>query len=105
MPAPVLTASATVLCSHAGTATPVTPTPRVLLDGAPAVTISSPYAIAGCTLSATPTPPCVTGQWLSGAIRVSSAGQPLAVQAASSTSIPTGTPMLAVATQARVVAT
>ena len=37
------------------------PFPRVLLSGQPAVTLTSPYAVAGCALTGTPNPPCVTG--------------------------------------------
>ena len=105
MPAPVLHLGATVLCSHAGQATPLAPFPRVLLSGQPVVTLTSPYAIAGCALTGTPSPPCVTGQWLLGATRVMAGGAPLATLAGQSTCIPTGTPMLPVVAQLRVLAT
>jgi hypothetical protein len=105
MPAPVLHLGATVLCSHAGQATPLSPFPRVLVSGQPAVTIASPYAVAGCSLSTTSTPPCVTGQWLAGAVRVLAGGVPVATMLGSSTCIPTGAPMMPVAAQARVLAT
>ena len=105
MPAPVLQLGATVLCSHAGQATPLAPFPRVLLSGQPVVTLTSPYAIAGCALTGTPSPPCVTGQWLLGATRVMAGGVPLATLAGQSTCIPTGTPMLPVVAQMRVLAT
>jgi len=51
MPAPVLHLGATVLCSHAGQATPLAPFPRVTVSGQPVVTLTSPYAIAGCALA------------------------------------------------------
>jgi hypothetical protein len=105
MPAPALHVGAVVLCSHAGTATPTAPFPRVLLSGQPAVTLSSPYVIAGCALTGTSAPPCVSGQWLTGAVRVLAGGVPLAIMTGSSTCIPTGTPMLPVSAQARVLAT
>ena len=105
MPAPALHLGATVLCSHAGPATPITPFPRVLLSGQPAVTIASPYAITGCALTGTPTPPCVTGQWISGAVRVLAGGVPVATMVGASTCIPTGTPMLPIVPQPRVLAT
>jgi hypothetical protein len=105
MPAPALHVGAVVLCSHAGTATPVVPFPRVLLSGQPAVTVSSPYAIVGCALTGTSAPPCATGQWLTGAARVLAGGTPLATMAGSSTCIPTGTPLLPVSAQVRVLAT
>ena len=105
MAAPALHLGAVVTCSHAGPATPVSPFPRLLLSGQPAVTIASPYAVTGCALSGTGTPPCVTGQWLSGAIRVLAGGAPLATIAGASTCIPTGTPMLPISAQPRVLAT
>ena len=105
MPAPVLHLGATVLCTHAGQATPIAPFPRVLLSGQPAVTLTSPYAVVGCALTGTTVPPCVTGQWLTGAVRVLAGGAPLATMAGSSTCIPTGTPMLPVVAQMRVLAT
>ena len=105
MPAPILHLGATVLCTHAGQATPLAPFPRVTLSGQPLVTIASPYAVAGCALTGTPTPPCVTGQWLMGATRVLAGGVPVATLAGSSVCIPTGTPMLALMAQTRVLAT
>src|SRR5688572_15813648 len=99
MAAPVLHLGATVLCTHAGQATPVSPFPRVLLSGQPAVTIASPYAVAGCALTGTPNPPCVTGQWMVGAVRAVAGGAPLAIMTGSSTCIPTGTPMMPVTAQ------
>jgi hypothetical protein len=105
MPAPILHLGASVLCTHAGQATPLAPLRRVLLSGQPAVTLSSPYAVAACALTGTPTPPCVTGQWMVGAARVLASGVPVATMAGASTCIPTGTPLLPVAAQTRVLAT
>jgi hypothetical protein len=47
----------------------------------------------------------VTGQWLSGAVRVLAGGAPVAVVAGVSTCVPTGTPLLPVTVQPRVVMT
>jgi len=105
MPAPVLHLGASVLCSHAGLATPLAPLPRVLLSGQPAVTLSGPYAVAACGLTGSGSPPCVTGQWVAGATRVLAGGVPLVTMQSSSTCVPTGTPMLPVAAQVRVLAT
>lgn len=105
MPAPALHLGAVVLCTHAGPATPTAPFLRVLLSGQPAVAIGGPYVITGCALTGTPAPPCVTGQWLSGAVRVLAGGLPLATMIGTSTCIPTGTPMLAVSAQPRVLVT
>jgi hypothetical protein len=105
VPAPALHLGAVVTCTHAGPATPVAPFPRVLLSGQPLVTIASPYAVTGCALTGTPNPPCVTGQWLTGAVRVLAGGVPVATMVGTSTCIPTGTPMLPLSAQPRVLAT
>ena len=105
MPVPALHLGAVVTCTHAGPATPAAPFPRVLLSGQPVVTLSSPYVITGCALTGTPNPPCVTGQWLAGAARVLAGGVPVATMGGASTCIPTGTPMLPVSAQPRVLVT
>ena len=105
MPAPVLHLGATVLCLHAGQAIPLAPFARVMVSSQPLVTLTSPYAIAGCALSSTPTPPCITGQFIVGAVRVLAGGAPVATLASSSTCIPTGTPMQPLISQTRVLAT
>ncbi len=105
MAGPALHLGAVVTCSHAGPATPLAPFPRVLLSGQPVVTLSSPYAITGCALTGSGAPPCVTGQWISGAVRVLAGGVPVATMAGTSTCIAPGTPMLPVSAQVRVLAT
>ena len=105
MPGPALHLGAVVTCNHAGPAQPLAPFPRVLLSGQPIVTIASPYAVTGCALSGTTTPPCVTGQWLVGAVRVLAGGAPVALMTGTSTCVPTGTPMLPMSAQPRVIAT
>ena len=92
------------MCTHAGTAAPSAPNPRVLVSGQPVVTLSTPYVIAGCALTGTPNPPCATGQWMAGATRVLVGGVPAVIQSGSSTCVPTGAPMMPVAAQMRVVA-
>jgi hypothetical protein len=106
MPGFLLHVGAQVLCSHAGQAQPTVPNPKVLVSGQPTVAITSPYTIAGCTL---PPPtaangPCVTAQFVTAAIRVTSNGQPLLLLDSQATCVPTGTPLLIVLTQARVTA-
>jgi len=105
MPAPILHLGATVLCSHAGQATVVSPFLRVQLSGQPSVTLTSQYVVAGCALTGTTTPPCVSGQWIVGATRVVAGGAPVATMAGQSLCTPTGTPMLPVVAQTRVLAT
>ena len=90
---------ATVMCAHGGQAMAVTPNPRVLLGGQPSLLISGQWVVAGCPLVPPPLPPCVTGQWLVGTVRVLSNGQPLVVQSGSGITLPNGTPMIPVAMQ------
>jgi uncharacterized Zn-binding protein involved in type VI secretion len=104
MPAPILHLGATVLCSHAGQATPTAPFPRVMVSGQPVVTITGPYAIVGCALTGS-APPCATGQFVMGAARVLAGGASVATLASQSVCVPTGTPMLPVMAQTRVLAT
>jgi len=105
MPAPILHLGATVTCMHAGPATPLTPFPRVLLSGQPVVTQATPYAIAGCALTGTPNPPCVSAQWVSGAVRVLAGGAPVVLQISQAVCVPTGTGLLPLVVQPRVMAT
>src|SRR6187401_218073 len=105
MPGPIVHLGAAVVCAHAGQATPAAPFPRVLVSGQPVVTLATPYVIVGCALTGTPTPPCVTGQWLVGAVRVLAGGTPVALQGGSSVTVPTGLPMLPLVVQPRAIAT
>lgn len=104
MPGFLLHVGATVLCSHGGQAQPTAPNPRVLVGGQPVVTLATTYVVAGCAL---PPPtaangPCVTGQFLTGSIRVMASGQPVLLNTSPSICAPTGTPLLPTATQVRV---
>ena len=105
MPAPILHLGATIMCMHAGPAQPLTPFPRVLVSGQPVVTLSTPYAITGCALTGTGAPPCVTAQWVSGAVRVMAGGTPVVIQTGQAVCTPTGTGLLPLAAQVRVLAT
>jgi hypothetical protein len=105
MPGFLLHQGATILCAHAGQAQPTAPNPRVMVSGMPAVFISTPYIVAGCALPPPPAAngPCLTAQYMTGSLRVTSSGQPLLLLDSQSICAPTGTPLLpAVATQVRV---
>ena len=96
---------ATVMCSHGGQAQPTAPNPRVLLSGAPSMTLSAPWFVAGCPFVPPTNPgPCMTAQWTVGATRVTSNGQPLLVLTGTATCVPTGTPLLPIVAQTRVTA-
>lgn len=102
MPGYLLHVGATVLCAHGGQAQPTSPFPRVTVGGQPVVTQAAPYAVAGCALVPPPIPPCVTAQWVTGAMRVKAGGLPVLLQDSQSICAPTGTPLTVVMTQFRV---
>jgi hypothetical protein len=104
MPGPILHLGAVVTCTHAGPAQPTSPVGRVLVSGSPVVTIATPYQVTGCSLAGTGTPPCASGVWLTGSLRVLVLGLSVAVPLGQSNCLPTGTPMLAGSAQPRVVA-
>jgi hypothetical protein len=105
MPAPILQLGATVLCGHGRLATPLAPFPRVLLSGQPAVTLASPFAITGCALTDSGSPPCATAHWVVGPVRVMAGGAPVVTMAGQSVCVPTGTPLMPLVVQTRVLAT
>lgn len=109
MPGFVATIANVVMCSHGGQATPLPMPARVLVMGIPVVTLSHVYAIAGCALSASGTPPCVTGFFPTGSLRVMAsigAGlSPLLVIPGTGICQPTAQPLIPVpAGQQRVIA-
>lgn len=107
MPGHLVTTSATVTCAHQGQAKAGGPAARVRLGGSPAVFLSPPWTVTGCTF---PPPnagngPCVTGTFTTGTTRVVANKQPLAIQQAPGQCVPTGTPLTVSQTQTRVRAT
>ena len=105
MPGFILHLGATVICAHAGQATPLAPFPRVLVSGQPITTLSSPYAVAGCPFPPVSGGPCVTAQWVMSAARVLAGGAPVLVQSGVAVCVPTGTPLTPVVVQPRASAT
>jgi hypothetical protein len=107
MPGFLLHVGATVTCAHAGQAQATVPNPRVTAMGMPTVTLASPYVVAGCAFPPPPgaNGPCVSAQWVTAAVRVTSNGQPLLLLDSQAICAPTGTPLLIVATQTRVTGT
>jgi hypothetical protein len=104
LPGPLLHVGAIVTCTHAGQATPTVPNPRVTVSGMPTVTMTPPYAIAGCPFVPPAPGPCVTAKWITAATRVTSLGQPLLLMDSQAICAPTGTPVLILGTQVRVTA-
>ena len=77
----------------------------MLVSGQPVVTLASPYAVAGCALTGTPSAAVRHRAVAHGAVRVLAGGAPVAMMAGTSTCVPTGTPLLPVSAQPRVLAT
>ena len=106
MPGFVVHQGAVVTCMHGGQAQPVAPNPRVLVSGMPVSTLLTPYVVAGCPF-VTPggNGPCVSAQWVAGSARVLVGGAPVVVQCGQAVCVPTGTGLVVITTQTRVVAT
>ena len=104
MPGKLLHLGATVLCMHAGQAQPTAPNPRVKVGGQPVVTQSAPYTVAGCPFTVPPAvpSPCVTAQWVTGALRVRAGGVPVLLQDSQAVCAPNGTGVNVLVTQVRV---
>jgi hypothetical protein len=106
MPGFLVQVGATVMCAHGGQAQATVPSPRVLLGGQPAVAQPAPWVVAGCAfVPPAGNGPCVTANWVTGAVRVLAGGQPLLLQDSQAVCVPTGTPLTTVVTQARVTGT
>ena len=104
MPGYILHQGATVLCMHGGQATPTVPNPRVKVGGQMVVTQTTMYTVAGCAM---PPPiagngPCVTGQFVTAALRVRAGGMPVLLQDSQAVCVPTATGLNIVVTQIRV---
>jgi hypothetical protein len=72
----------------------------------PITTIAAPYTVAGCAfVPPAGNGPCVTAQWVVGAVQVLSEGQPVAILTGMAVCVPTGTPLVPGVAQTRVLAT
>ncbi len=98
----LLHVGAVVMCAHGGQAQPTVPNPRVMVMGMPTLTIAGPWVVAGCPLVSIPSPPCITGQWSLGTLRVTSLGQPLTVQSGVAITAPGPGALLPTSMQTRV---
>jgi hypothetical protein len=102
MPSQIMHKGAIVNCSHSpGRAAPQSSFSRVKVSDQEVVTLRDIYTIAACPLNT----PCATGQWLSGSIKVTAGGFPVAIFNGQSNCIPTNNPMMPVSAQTRVLAT
>lgn len=102
MPGYLLHQGATVMCAHGGQAQPTVPNPRVMVSNQPIVVLSTMYVIAGCPFTTSQPQPCVTGQFITAATRITAGGQPVLLQDSQSICTPNGTPLNIIVTQMRV---
>jgi hypothetical protein len=103
MPGFLLHLNATVQCSHAGTATPTSPNPKVLVGGMPITTMPRQYVIAGCPFTNGTTPqPCLTAQWTTSAMKVLAGGEPVQLLDSQAITAPNGVPLVITSTQMKV---
>ncbi len=104
MPGHLLNFGAAVQCSHGGTATPLKPNPRVLVNGEPTLVLPGNAMVAGCPLPKNG-PFCQTALWTQGTTRVTSGGQPLVLDSGQSTCAATGQQLVVLQCQQKVTAT
>jgi hypothetical protein len=104
MPGFILHSGATVMCLHAGQATPTVIDVRVKVGGQPVVTQPGPWMMAGCTFPPPPAAngPCISATFMMGATRVKAGGIPVLLQDGQATCAPTGTGVIISVTQVRV---
>jgi len=95
----LLTLDAVVVCDHGGEAQTVMADPRVLVDGSPVVVESSLYLISGCSNGPPPLVPCDSGEFITGATRVTASGLPVLLADSIAVCVPTETGLVVVANQ------
>lgn len=106
MPGPLLTVGSIIQCVHGGPAQATAPNPRVMLGGQPVVTLAAPHVVTGCTFNISGAPsPCITANWVVGAVRVLAGGTPVLLMDSQAICVPNGTPVLVTMTQPRVIGT
>jgi hypothetical protein len=94
------------MCAHGGQVQPTVPNLRVAVLGQPTVAVTTPHVVAGCAFAPPAgNGPCVTAQFITSALRVTSNGQPLLLLDSQAICAPTGTPVVVVMTQTRVLGT
>lgn len=78
MSGPMVHVNAGITCTHGGMVNIVPSSPRVLLAGQPAATMSDQFLVAGCAVNVAGAPhPCIRIQWLVPAARVLVNGAPV----------------------------
>jgi hypothetical protein len=78
MPGLVLNVTATIMCPHGGRAILTTSNSRLLVGGAPALTMADVHMIAGCAFTIALKPsPCLRIQWIPGSTKLMANGVPV----------------------------
>jgi hypothetical protein len=77
MATPVLNVATTIVCPHGGAVTAMAVSPRVLVGGAPVLTVGAAM-VQNCPL---PDQPCASAIWTAGSPRVFAGGHPVLIQA------------------------
>jgi hypothetical protein len=95
MPGFLLDVGALVQCAHGGKAELTFLSTRVKVMGKPIVSQSATCTITGCPFPPPPVGngPCVTANWVMGALRVKSMGVPVLLQDSQAICLPTDTPL------------
>jgi hypothetical protein len=97
MPGPILHTGAVVTCAHGGQAIPTVPSPCVFVSYQACHHRHHRRSLycRGLRLRAARRKwPCVTSQWVVGAVQVMSQGQPVAIMTGAAVCVPTGTPLI-----------
>jgi len=102
MPGFLLHEGAIVVCAHGGQAQPTVSIPSVTLSGQPVVTLSAPYAVAGCAFPPPPAAngPDTTANFVSASLNVTVFGEPVLLNDSLSICVLSGTPLIVSETQA-----
>jgi hypothetical protein len=87
MPGLILHVGASIVCTHAATATIIPTQPRVLVSGQPVAVLGDQIVVAGCPFqipvgTGTKPQPCVTVKWIMVSARVTVMGKPMLLQPA-----------------------
>ncbi len=77
MPGPVLTVGTPILCQHGGVGQLIPSSPRVTINGQPALVQTDACIITGCALQTSGGPFCLSAQWITATTRVQSNGMPM----------------------------
>lgn len=103
MPGYLLSAGATVQCTHGGQAMSPTPDLRVKVGGQAIVTQTPPFTVTACPFTTSTGPlPCTTGNWTTAATRIKASNKPVLLQDSQALTTPNGVPLNILSTQTRV---